>query len=62
MTICDIVNTHCTQRRRYDTHAHHVTETAIGEEIFPGQDYSNPRVRDFTKGLWFTWYRGLGGT
>ncbi|KAI9280408.1 hypothetical protein BY458DRAFT_500604 [Sporodiniella umbellata] len=35
---------------RYDTHAHRITDhPAEGHtaEIFPGQDYSNPRVKDF---------------
>ncbi|KAI8371715.1 uncharacterized protein BYT42DRAFT_581253 [Radiomyces spectabilis] len=35
---------------RYDTHAHSLTDyPAVGheKEIFPGQDYSNPRAKDF---------------
>ncbi|KAG1225117.1 hypothetical protein G6F35_003596 [Rhizopus arrhizus] len=35
---------------RYDTHSHRITDyPAKGHlhEIFPGQDYSNPRVKDF---------------
>ncbi|ORY97460.1 hypothetical protein BCR43DRAFT_489806 [Syncephalastrum racemosum] len=38
---------------RYDTHDHELTDYAVsdesGYEIFPGQDYSNPRIKDFTK-------------
>jgi hypothetical protein len=38
---------------RYDTHSHRITDyPAKGHlhEIFPGQDYSNPRVKDFLSG------------
>ncbi|KAI8081741.1 uncharacterized protein BX664DRAFT_268261, partial [Halteromyces radiatus] len=37
---------------RYDTHAHDLTDYSSGGEcleIFPGQDYSNPRIKDFIK-------------
>ncbi|CAO3592755.1 unnamed protein product [Absidia cylindrospora] len=37
---------------RYDTHAHSLTDYSPGgecSEIFPGQDYSNPRIKDFFK-------------
>ncbi|KAI8066534.1 hypothetical protein BC940DRAFT_302391 [Gongronella butleri] len=37
---------------RYDTYAHELTDyPSRGDqlEIFPGQDYNNPRVRDFVK-------------
>ncbi|CAO3590887.1 unnamed protein product [Absidia cylindrospora] len=36
---------------RYDSHAHSLIDTpaeGIPHEIFPGQDYSNPRVKDFS--------------
>ncbi|RKP23598.1 hypothetical protein SYNPS1DRAFT_24334 [Syncephalis pseudoplumigaleata] len=38
--------------RRYDTHAHRLTDfdpnyDIINDEYWPGQDYSNPRVKDF---------------
>jgi hypothetical protein len=40
--------------RRYDTPKHDLTDYSANEEvlqeIFPGQDYSNPRVKDFQKG------------
>lgn len=38
---------------RYDTHAHrHADYPAKGHQytIFPGQDYSSPRVKDFADG------------
>jgi hypothetical protein len=38
---------------RYDAHSHSITDyPAKGHpyEIFPGQDYSNPRVKDFMSG------------
>ncbi|ORZ23136.1 hypothetical protein BCR42DRAFT_343568 [Absidia repens] len=37
---------------RYDTHFHSLTDYSPGDEsseIFPGQDYSNPRIKDFFK-------------
>ncbi|KAI8143329.1 hypothetical protein BJV82DRAFT_612344 [Fennellomyces sp. T-0311] len=38
---------------RYDTHTHDLTDYAADDEafpeIFPGQDYSNPRIKDFIK-------------
>ncbi|SAL97159.1 hypothetical protein [Absidia glauca] len=37
---------------RYDTQAHDLTDYSPGGEcleIFPGQDYSNPRIKDFIK-------------
>lgn len=39
--------------RRYDSHAHSLIDApaeGIDYEIFPGQDYSNPRVKDFSNG------------
>ncbi|KAI9591807.1 hypothetical protein BDF19DRAFT_389005 [Syncephalis fuscata] len=38
---------------RYDTHAHRLTDydpnyDIINDEYWPGQDYSNPRVKDFS--------------
>lgn len=39
---------------RYDTHSHRLADyPAKGheKEIFPGQDYSNPRVKDFANGM-----------
>lgn len=36
---------------RYDTHAHELTDYCADDEIFPGQDYSNPRIKDFKKGM-----------
>lgn len=39
---------------RYDTHSHRLADyPAPGhpKEIFPGQDYSNPRIKDFTNGM-----------
>jgi phospholipase D1/2 len=41
-------------RRRYDTHSHRLADyPALGhdKEIFPGQDYSNPRIKDFANGM-----------
>ena len=36
---------------RYDTQKHDLTDyTEARKEIFPGQDYSNPRIKDFHKG------------
>jgi hypothetical protein len=37
---------------RYDTFAHSLTDHSSGacREIFPGQDYYNPRIKDFIKG------------
>lgn len=38
---------------RWDTHQHRLADyPAEGhdKEIFPGQDYSNPRVKDFANG------------
>lgn len=38
---------------RYDTHSHSLSDyPAEGHdrEVFPGQDYSNPRVKDFVDG------------
>lgn len=38
---------------RYDTHNHSLSDyPAEGHdrEVFPGQDYSNPRVKDFKDG------------
>lgn len=38
---------------RWDTHQHRLVDhPAVGheKEIFPGQDYSNPRVKDFVNG------------
>ncbi|KAG2237483.1 hypothetical protein INT48_005516 [Thamnidium elegans] len=34
---------------RYDTQRHDLTDHSSHEEIFPGQDYSNPRIKDFHK-------------
>ncbi|KAI9261025.1 hypothetical protein EDC94DRAFT_610604 [Helicostylum pulchrum] len=34
---------------RYDTQRHDLTDYSSHEEIFPGQDYSNPRIKDFHK-------------
>ncbi|CAO3699468.1 unnamed protein product [Rhizopus microsporus] len=37
---------------RYDTQAHELTDydsADISWEVFPGQDYSNPRIKDFQK-------------
>lgn len=39
--------------RRWDTHQHRLADhPAVGhpQENFPGQDYSNPRVKDFANG------------
>lgn len=36
--------------RRYDTQRHSLTDPLSHDEIFPGQDYSNPRIKDFYKG------------
>lgn len=36
---------------RYDTQRHDLTDyTSARDEVFPGQDYSNPRIKDFYKG------------
>lgn len=39
---------------RYDTHAHELSDSPErrGENrvIWPGQDYSNPRIKDFSDG------------
>ncbi|KAG2212699.1 hypothetical protein INT47_000676, partial [Mucor saturninus] len=34
---------------RYDTQKHDLTDYSSPDEIFPGQDYSNPRIKDFHK-------------
>lgn len=35
---------------RYDTQRHDLTDyTSARDEVFPGQDYSNPRIKDFYK-------------
>lgn len=39
--------------RRYDTQRHDLTDYSSHEEIFPGQDYSNPRIKDFHKGKFY---------
>jgi len=39
---------------RYDTHSHQLADNArISKyvEIWPGQDYSNPRILDFAEGM-----------
>ena len=39
---------------RYDTHSHQLVDNAeISDrvEIWPGQDYSNPRICDFADGM-----------
>lgn len=39
--------------RRYDTHDHSLSDFPAenyDREVFPGQDYSNPRVKDFVNG------------
>jgi phospholipase D1/2 len=39
---------------RYDTHAHQLVDfrdVSNHFEIWPGQDYSNPRIRDFDEGM-----------
>jgi hypothetical protein len=41
------------KKSRWDTHQHRLVDhPAVGheKEIFPGQDYSNPRVKDFMNG------------
>lgn len=38
---------------RYDTHNHSLSDfpaEGVDREVFPGQDYSNPRVKDFASG------------
>ena len=38
---------------RYDTHNHSLSDYPaenFDREVFPGQDYSNPRVKDFVNG------------
>lgn len=38
---------------RYDTHDHSLSDFPAenyDREVFPGQDYSNPRVKDFVNG------------
>lgn len=40
--------------RRYDTLHHELTDYGFNDatrEVFPGQDYSNPRIKDFQKGI-----------
>ncbi|KAI8973863.1 hypothetical protein BDB01DRAFT_854129 [Pilobolus umbonatus] len=34
---------------RYDSYDHRLTDDSIDRELFPGQDYSNPRIKDFYK-------------
>lgn len=38
---------------RYDTHDHSLSDYPSEDferEVFPGQDYSNPRMKDFVNG------------
>lgn len=40
---------------RYDTKSHQLTDYPAegrSQEIFPGQDYNNPRVKDFLNGIY----------
>lgn len=42
---------------RYDTHAHRLTDfdvnyDRVNDQFWPGQDYSNPRVKDFVNGAY----------
>jgi hypothetical protein len=39
---------------RYDNAKHDLTDysSVEGNSIFPGQDYSNPRIKDFYKGIY----------
>jgi hypothetical protein len=41
-------------KSRYDSHSHSLSDAPAeghSHEIFPGQDYSNPRVKDFINGI-----------
>jgi len=45
---------------RYDTHTHQLSDWHPDETYIPtiwrGQDYSNPRVKDFANGKFFFYY------
>ncbi|CAG8747488.1 10283_t:CDS:2, partial [Cetraspora pellucida] len=46
---------------RYDTHSHELSDwpqNTKGPTIWPGQDYSNPRIKDFQNGKSLEWFVG----